>query len=51
LSLQDTNINSLPKGLEVGRNLYIDDSPLIKYSAKELREMIKPGFIDGEIFR
>jgi len=37
--------------LEVGRNLYIDDSPLIKYSDNQLREMIRPGFIKGEIFR
>ena len=51
LSLQDTNINSLPKGLEVRYNLYIGDSPLIKYSAKKLREMIKPGFIKGDIIR
>ena len=51
LMLQDTNINSLPKGLEVRYNLYIGDSPLIKYSAKKLREMIKPGFIKGDIIR
>ena len=51
LFLGDTLITSLPKGLEVGRNLYIHDSPLIKYSDKQLREMVEPGFIDGEIFR
>jgi len=51
LDLIETDIKFLPKGLEVGRNLYIDDSPLIKYSAEELREMIKPGFIKGEIYR
>jgi hypothetical protein len=51
LDLIETDIKFLPKGLEVGRNLYIDDSALIKYSAEELREMIKPGFIKGEIYR
>ena len=51
LDLIETDIKFLPKGLEVGRNLYIDDSPLIKYSDNQLREMIRPGFIDGEIFR
>ena len=51
LDLIETDIKFLPKGLEVGRNLYIDDSPLIKYSDEELREMVKPGFIKGEIYR
>jgi len=51
LDLIETDIKFLPKGLEVGRNLYIDDSPLIKYSDNQLREMIRPVFIKGEIFR
>ena len=51
LDLIESDIKFLPKGLEVGRNLYIDDSPLIKYSDKQLREMVEPGFINGEIFR
>ena len=51
LDLFDSKITSLPEGLEVRYNLYIGDSPLIKYSAKELREMIKPGFIKGRIVR
>ena len=51
LELSYSKTTSLPKGLEVGRNLYIDDSPLIKYSDKQLREMVEPGFINGEIFR
>jgi len=45
------NISSLPKGLEVGRNLFISPTPLRKYTDEELREMIKPGFIKGTIFR
>ena len=44
-------ITSLPKGLEVGKILYIKYTPLTKYSDEELREMIKPGFIKGEIVR
>jgi len=44
-------ITSLPKGLEVGKTLYIKNTPLTKYSDNELREMIKPGFIKGEIIR
>ena len=51
LFLHYSKITSLPEGLEVRYNLYIGDSPLIKYSAKELREMIKPGFIKGRIVR
>ena len=51
LDLTESDIEFLPKGLEVGRNLYIDDNPLIKYSDEELREMIKPGFIKGKIYR
>jgi hypothetical protein len=51
LDLIGTDIKFLPKGLEVGRNLYIDDSPLIKYSDNQLREMIRPGFIKGKIFK
>ena len=45
------NITSLPEGLEVGENLYIKNTQLIKYTDKELKEMIKPGFIKGKIHR
>ena len=45
------NITSLPEGLEVGENLYIKNTPLKKYTDKELREMIKPGFVKGKIHR
>jgi len=37
--------------LEVGKTLYIKNTPLTKYSDNELREMIKPGFIKGLIMR
>jgi hypothetical protein len=45
------NISSLPKGLIVGRNLYISPAPLKKYTDDELKEMIKPGYIEGKIIR
>ena len=51
LDLAYTKITSLPKGLEVGRNLYIENTELEGYTDEELREMIKPGFIKGEIYR
>ena len=51
LDLAYTKITSLPKGLEVGRNLYIENTELEGYTDEELREMIKPGFIKGEIIR
>jgi hypothetical protein len=37
--------------LEVGNHIYIAKTPLKKYSDNELREMIKPGFIKGKIYR
>ena len=51
LNLAWTNITSLPKGLEVESFLVIGSTKLTKYSDDELRKMIKPGFIKGEIFR
>jgi hypothetical protein len=45
------NISSLPKGLIVGQNLYISPAPLKKYTDDELKEMIKPGYIEGKIIR
>jgi len=51
LSLTHSDIESLPKGLKVGGNLIITDTPLAKLSDDELIEMIKPGFIEGEIFK
>jgi len=51
LSLTHSDIKSLPKGLEVGKDLFIGNTLLAKLSDDELREMIKPGYIKGEIRR
>ena len=51
LSLYKTKITLLPKGLKVGRSLFIRNSPVEDYTNEELREMIKPGFIKGDIIR
>ena len=51
LSLYKTKITLLPKGLKVGRSLFIRNTPLEDYTHEELREMIKPGFIKGDIIR
>jgi hypothetical protein len=51
LDLSYTPIISLPEGLEVGGDLYIKVTNLTKYTNNKLREMIKPGFIKGKIFR
>ena len=51
LEIPYSNMTSLPKGLKVYRNLYIYSSKLRDFSNEELREMIKPGFIKGVIFR
>ena len=51
LDLAGTKITSLPKGLEIGGHLFILDTALEEYSDNQLREMIKPGFIKGEIRR
>jgi hypothetical protein len=51
LDIEGTKITSLPKGLEVEGHLFIRDTALLKYTNDELREMVKPGFIKGEISR
>ena len=51
LNLKDTKITSLPKGLEVRGVLYIENTPLRKYTDGQLREMVYPGFIKGKISR
>jgi hypothetical protein len=51
LDLRYTNITSLPKGLEVHSGLIIKNTALLEYTNNELREMIKPGFIKGDIIR
>ena len=51
LYIQYTKIKSLPEGLKVGGDLYINSTPLTKYSDDDLRQMVKPGFIKGNIIR
>jgi len=51
LVLRNTTIGSLPKALKVGGNLFINQTALLEYTDEELREMVKPGFIKGYIFR
>jgi hypothetical protein len=51
LFLDYSKITSLPEGLKVGLNLYISKTPLKKYTDEQLREMVKPGFIQGKINR
>ena len=46
-----TKITSLPKGLKVGWYLKIRGTKLKKYTDDELREMVKPGFLKGDIYR
>jgi hypothetical protein len=51
LSIVESGIKTLPEGLEVGEYLEIDDTPLNNYTKSKIREMIKPGFIKGEIYK
>ena len=51
LDLIRTKITSLPKGLEVKGDLIIKKTALLEYTDEEIREMIKPGFINGGIIR
>ena len=51
LDLRRTKITLLPKGLEVKGELIIKNTALLEYTNNELREMIKPGFIKGDIIR
>ena len=45
------SIKDLPKGLKVWGDIIINRTQLIHYSKDEIKEMIKPGFIKGKIFR
>ena len=45
------SIKDLPKGLKVGGDIVINKTQLIHYSKDEIKEMIKPGFIKGKIFK
>jgi hypothetical protein len=51
LYLYNSGIKLLPKGLKVYFDLFIGNTLLAKLSDDELREMIKPGYIKGEIRR
>ena len=51
LSLYTSKIESLPEGLEVKGELIIKNTALLEYTDKELKDMVKPGFIKGEIIR
>ena len=44
-------LTSLIEGLKVGGDLYIHATPLTKYLDDDLRQMVKPGFIKGIIYR
>jgi hypothetical protein len=44
-------LTSLSEGLKVGGDLYIHATPLTKYLDDDLRQMVKPGFIKGIIYR
>lgn len=50
LYLRYTSITLLPKGLKLEGDLFIRGSKLEKLSDDELREMIKPGYINGNIY-
>ena len=45
------SLTSLPEGLKVGGDLDIVYTKLEKYTDEQLREMVKPGFIQGKINR
>ena len=51
LNLVYTKIRTLPKGLKVGGALIIDRTNFTNFSDDEIRDMIKPGFIRGNIYR
>lgn len=51
LDLSDITVSSLPKGLKVGGNLYMSEYNEFAIYDDEIREMIKPGYIEGEIYR
>jgi hypothetical protein len=51
LDLENTSITALPKGLKIHGDLYRKNTELEKYSDYELHNMIKPGYIQGKIYR
>ena len=42
-------LNSLPKGLKVDDGLNITYTKLTKYTEEQLKKMVKPGYIKGDI--
>ena len=51
LDLNYTGIRTLPKGLKVGGALIIVRTNFTNFSNDEIRDMIKPGFIRGKLYR
>ena len=51
LDLTYTNITSLPRGLKVEGYIDLKGSKLTKYTEDQLRKMVKPGYIKGDINR
>jgi hypothetical protein len=51
LSLYESEIISLPEGLKVHGDLFIADTKLEVYTDEELKEMVKPGYVKGDIIR
>jgi hypothetical protein len=51
LSLYESEITSLPEGLKVHGDLFIADTKLEAYTDEELKEMVKPGYVKGDIIR
>ena len=51
LRLFGSKITFLPEGLKVEGWLDISNTNLEKYTDDEIRDMIKPGFIEGKIYR
>jgi hypothetical protein len=51
LNLVYTKIRTLPKGLKVGGALIIVRTNFTNFSDDEIRDMIEPGFIRGNIYR
>ena len=51
LILYESEIISLPEGLKVYGDLFIADTKLEAYTDEELKEMVKPGYVKGDIIR
>jgi hypothetical protein len=49
--IESWGLKSLPKGLYVGGSLHIQRTNFTNLSDDEIRDMIKPGFIEGKIYK